>query len=90
MHCFSYARYCKAIEEITGFPMEDCLSLPGLGWKYFKSLRTDKNSILVISNKEVLLQKLNITVLQTQSFNIFLLKREKTKLKLIVWGKFII
>ena len=29
---FSYARYCKAIQEITGFSMKDCLSLPGLGW----------------------------------------------------------
>ena len=30
---FSYARYCKAMEDITGFSMKDCLSLPGLGWK---------------------------------------------------------
>ena len=30
---FSYARYIKAMEEITGFSMKDCLSLPGLGWK---------------------------------------------------------
>ena len=30
---FSYARYMKAMEEITGFVMKDCLSLPGLGWK---------------------------------------------------------
>ena len=35
---FSYARYCKAIEEITGFSMKDCLSAPGLGWKYFNSM----------------------------------------------------
>ena len=32
---FSYARYSKAFEDITGFSMKDCLSLPGLGWKYF-------------------------------------------------------
>ena len=37
---YSYARYIKAMEEITGFSMKDCLSLPGLGWKYFNSLRT--------------------------------------------------
>ena len=37
---FSYARYTKAIEEKTGFGMQDCLSLPGLGWKYFISLST--------------------------------------------------
>ena len=28
---FSYARYCKAMQEITGFSMKDCLSMPGLG-----------------------------------------------------------
>ena len=32
---YSYARYIKSMEEITGFSMKDCLSLPGLGWKYF-------------------------------------------------------
>ena len=30
---FSYARYSKAMEEITGFSMKDCLSAPGLGLK---------------------------------------------------------
>ena len=30
---FCYARYSKARDEITGFSMKDCLSLPGLGWK---------------------------------------------------------
>ena len=40
---FSYARSIKAMEEITGFSMKDCLSLPGLGWKYFNSLRTEEN-----------------------------------------------
>ena len=30
---FSYARYIKAMQEITGFLMKDCLSLPGLGLK---------------------------------------------------------
>ena len=39
---FSYARYTKAMEEITGFAMKDCLSLPGLGWNYFKSLGTEE------------------------------------------------
>ena len=38
---FIYARYCKAMKEINGFGMKDCLSLPGLGWKYFNSLRTE-------------------------------------------------
>ena len=40
---FSYAWYCKAMVEITGFSMKDCLSLPGLGWKYFNSLRTEED-----------------------------------------------
>ena len=40
---FSYARYCKAIQEITGFSMKDCLSVPGLGLKYINSLRTDQD-----------------------------------------------
>ena len=40
---YSYARYIKAMEEITGFSMKDCLSLLGLGWKYFKSLRTEED-----------------------------------------------
>ena len=39
---FSYARYSKAMEEITELGMNDCLSLPGLGWKYFNSLRTEE------------------------------------------------
>ena len=30
---FFYARYCKAMEEISGYSMKDCLSAPGLGWK---------------------------------------------------------
>ena len=30
---FSYARYCKAMREITGFSMKNCLSAPGLRWK---------------------------------------------------------
>ena len=40
---FSYARYIKAMEEITGFSMKDCLSLPVLGWKYFNLLRTEED-----------------------------------------------
>ena len=40
---FSYARYFEAIKETTGFSMEDCLTAPGLGWRYFKSLRFEKD-----------------------------------------------
>ena len=38
---FSYARYSKAMEEITVFGMKGCLSLFDLGWKCFNSLRTE-------------------------------------------------
>ena len=40
---YSYARFCKAMQETKGFSMKDCLSLPGLGWKYFNSIRTEKD-----------------------------------------------
>ena len=47
---FSYARYVKAMEELTGFPMKDCLSLPGLRWKYFNSLRTEEDEPIYTNN----------------------------------------
>ena len=47
---YSYARYIKAMEEITGFSMKDCLSLPGLGWKYFNSLRTEEDEPIYTHN----------------------------------------
>ena len=31
------------MQEITELSMKDCLSVPGLGWKYFKSLRTEED-----------------------------------------------
>ena len=37
--CTAFAWYSKAKENITGFGKKDCLSLPGLERKYFKSLR---------------------------------------------------
>ena len=40
---FSFARYCKVMAGIAGFSMKDSLSAPGLGWKYFNSLRTDED-----------------------------------------------
>ena len=40
---FSYARYSKAKDDITGFSMKDSLSLPELGWKYFNSLGTEED-----------------------------------------------
>ena len=47
---YCYARYSKAMEEITGFSMKDCLSLPGLGFKYFSSLRTDQDEPIYTYN----------------------------------------
>ena len=47
---YSYARYIKAMEEITKFSMKDCLSLPGLGWKYFDSVRTEEDEPIYTYN----------------------------------------
>ena len=47
---FCYARYCKAMVEITGFSMKDCLSLPGIGLKYFKNLRTEDDEPIFTYN----------------------------------------
>ena len=43
----SYARYNKCKE---GFSKKDCLSLPGLGWKYFKSLKTEDDESIYTNN----------------------------------------
>ena len=48
---YCYARYSKAMQEITGFSMKDCLSLPGLGWKYFNSLTEEDESIYTYNDK---------------------------------------
>ena len=49
---FSYARDTKAVKKITGFSMKDCLSLPRLGWKYFNSLRTEKDEPIYTYNDQ--------------------------------------
>ena len=38
------------MEEIRGFSMKDCLSLPGLGWKHFNSLRTEEDEPIYTYN----------------------------------------
>ena len=38
------------MEEITGFSMKDCLSVPGLGLKYFNSLRTEEDEPIYTYN----------------------------------------
>ena len=47
---FPYARYFKAMEEITGFGIKDCLSLPRFGWKYFSSLRSEEDEPIYTYN----------------------------------------
>ena len=51
---FNYARLCKAMEEITGFSMKDCLSAPGLGWKYFISMRNENDEPIYTYNDKYL------------------------------------
>ena len=43
---YCYARYCGAMQEISGFSMKDCLSIPGLRWKNFNSVKTEEDESL--------------------------------------------
>ena len=47
---YSYAWYNKCMEEITGFSMKDCLSLPGLGLKHFNNLGTEEDEPIYTYN----------------------------------------
>ena len=47
---FSYARYCKAMKEITEYSSKDFLSAPALGWKNFNSLRTEEDEPIYTNN----------------------------------------
>ena len=47
---FTYAKYCKAMEAITGFPVKNSLSAPGQGWNYFNSLRTEEDEPIYTYN----------------------------------------
>ena len=47
---FSYARYIKTMEETIGFSMKDFLSAPGLGWKYFSSMRDENDEPIYTYN----------------------------------------
>ena len=40
------------MEEIFGLSMKDCLSLTGLGLKYFNSLRTEEDEPIYTYNDE--------------------------------------
>ena len=42
-NAFSYARYCKAMEEKTAFSMKFSLSASGRGCKYFNCMRDEND-----------------------------------------------
>ena len=49
---FSYARYSKRMEELTGFGMKNCLTLPSLANEYFNSLRDESDEPIYTYNDE--------------------------------------
>ena len=53
---FSYARYCQ---DFPGVSLKDCLSLPGLGWKYFNSLRTQEDEPIYTYNDKFIHTMIN-------------------------------
>ena len=51
---FVFARYSKRMEEITGFGMENNVTLLSLGWKCYKSLRDESDeSIYTYEDKYI-------------------------------------
>ena len=49
---FSYARYAKDLEELTGFGMKNSLILPSLAKKHFNSLRDENDEPIYTYNDE--------------------------------------
>ena len=49
---FSYARYSKGMEELTGFGMKNSLTLPSLATKYFNSLKDESDEPIYTYNNE--------------------------------------
>ena len=49
---FSYARYSKGMEKLTGFGMKNSLTLPSLANKYFNSLRDESDEPIYTYNYE--------------------------------------
>ena len=43
---FSYARYAKGMEDLTGFDMKNSLTLPSLADKFFNSLRDENDETI--------------------------------------------
>ena len=49
---FSYATYSKGMQELTGFGMKNCSTLPSLAYKYFNSLRDESDDPIYTYNDE--------------------------------------
>ena len=49
---FSYARYSKGMEELTGFGMKNSLTLPSLANKFLNSLRDENHEPIYTYNDE--------------------------------------
>ena len=49
---FSYARYSKGMEELTGFGMKNSLTLPSLANRFFNSLREENDEPIYTYNDE--------------------------------------
>ena len=49
---FSYPRFSKGMEEVTGFGLKNCLTLPSLANKYFNSLRDESDEPIYTYNNE--------------------------------------
>ena len=49
---FSYAKYSKGIEKLTGFGMKNCLTFPSLANNYFNSLRDESDEPIYTYNDE--------------------------------------
>ena len=49
---FSFARYSKGMEELTGFGMKNSLTLPSLAIKFFNSLREENDEPIYTYNDE--------------------------------------
>ena len=53
---FSYARYSKGMEELTGFGMKNSLTLPSLANEYFINLRDESDENIYTYNDEYMRQ----------------------------------
>ena len=74
---FSYARYTKVMEEITGCLMKDSLPPSGLGWNYFNKLRTEENEPISTYNDKYMryFVKKSIKGGQVFSFNQYFISK---------------